>query len=85
MFAGWTRNSLAVRTREPWNSCPTTMPRYLWCLDPVGWPLERIDTLTGEHVPVLLGGADESLHTQGASRPIACRLPRVEGVSWHSC
>lgn len=60
------------------------MARYLWHFDADGWPLERIDTHTGEHVPVLLGGPDESLHTQGASCPFACRLPRVEGVSWPS-
>jgi hypothetical protein len=35
------------------------MPRYLWHLDPYGWPLERIDTRTGEHVPVFTGGLDE--------------------------
>ena len=25
----------------------TTMPRYLWNIDADGWPLERIDTLSG--------------------------------------
>jgi hypothetical protein len=60
------------------------MTRYLWHLDPDGWPLERIDTLTGEHVPVLTGDPDEQEHQQGAGRPIACFFPRVAGVSWPS-
>lgn len=57
------------------------MARYLWHLDADGWPVERIDTLTGEHVPVITGGPDELGHHQGGSRPIACSFPRVAGVS----
>jgi hypothetical protein len=55
------------------------MPRYLWHLDADGWPLERIDTRTGEHVPVITGEPHESLHPQGRGRPIACCYPRAEG------
>ena len=58
--------------------------RYLWHLDPDGWPLERIDTSTGEHVPVFTGAPDESLHPQDGGRPIACSYPRVAGVIWPS-
>lgn len=61
-----------------------TRPRYLWHLDPDGWPLERIDTLTGEHRPVFCGRPDESLDPQDGGRPIACCYPRVEGVIWPS-
>ena len=53
------------------------MPRYLWHLDSDGWPLERIDTLTGEHVPVLTVSPDELGHHQDRSRPIACCFPRL--------
>jgi hypothetical protein len=60
------------------------MPRYLWHLDPGGWPTERIDTHTGEHVPVFTGAPDEPLHPHDAGRPIACSYPRVEGVIWPS-
>jgi hypothetical protein len=56
------------------------MPRYLWHLDAEGWPLERIDTLTGEHVPAFTGGPEESLHSEDGGRPIACCYPRVAGV-----
>ncbi len=59
-----------------------TRCRYLWHLDPDGWPLERIDTLTGEHVPVFTGGPQESLHTQDGGRPMACSFPKVSGVVW---
>lgn len=38
------------------------MVRFLWHLDPNGWPLERIDTLSGEHVPVFSEGPEELLH-----------------------
>ncbi len=41
------------------------MRRYLWHFDAEGWPLERIDTYTGEHVPVFTGGPEESLHPRG--------------------
>lgn len=53
--------------------------RYLWHLDANGWPLERIDTLTGEHVPVFTGGTEE-LAQAGAGRPMACCYPRTEGM-----
>ena len=54
-----------------------TMARYLWHLDPDSWPLERIDTFTGEHVPVFAGGPKESLHPQDGERAMACHYPRV--------
>jgi hypothetical protein len=60
------------------------MNRYLWHLDTDGWPLERIDTSTGEHVPVFSGAPDESLNPQDGGRPMACRYPRVAGVVWPS-
>lgn len=50
------------------------MNRFLWHLDPDGWPLERIDTLTGQHVPVVTGGPNEPAQ--------ACCYPRVAGVVW---
>ena len=56
--------------------------RFLWHLDPDGWPAERIDTLTGEHVPVFAGRLEESLHPQDGGRPMACCYPRVAGVVW---
>ena len=55
--------------------------RFLWHLDADGWPSERIDTSTGEHVPVVIGPPDESDHSQDRERPIACCFPRVSGVS----
>jgi hypothetical protein len=58
------------------------MTRYLWHFDAEGWPLERIDTLTGEHVPVIAGVRDESLNTKGRETPMACSLPQVSGVEW---
>lgn len=58
------------------------MSRYLWHFTPDGWPLERIDTLTGEHVPVFTGGLDESLDSQDGGRSLACCYPRVAGVVW---
>jgi hypothetical protein len=58
------------------------MARYLWHLVPGGWPLERIDTTTGEHVPVFTGGPEESLYPQDDERPIACSIPKVSGVEW---
>lgn len=57
------------------------MPRYLWHFDPDGWPLERIDTLTGQHVPVFTGRPEE-LAQAGDRRPMACSYPRVAGVVW---
>lgn len=47
---------------NPVGSLSIIMPRYLWHFDAGCWPLERIDTLTGEHVPVFTGGAEESLY-----------------------
>ena len=58
------------------------MPRYLWHLDADGWPLERIDTLTGEHVLVFTGGLDESLEPQDGGRPKACCYQSVAAVVW---
>jgi hypothetical protein len=57
-----------------------TMPRYLWHFDPDGWPVERIDTLTVEHVPVFTGGPQETLYPQEGGRPMACSFPKVSGV-----
>ena len=58
--------------------------RFLWHLDADGWPSERIDTSTGEHVPVVIGPPDESDNRQDGGRPIACCYPRTEGVIWPS-
>ena len=58
------------------------MNRYLWHFDLDGWPLERIDTLSGEHVPVFTGSSDESFHRQDGGNPIACSIPKVSGVEW---
>jgi hypothetical protein len=54
---------------------------FLWHLDPDGWPLERIDTLTGEHVPVFMDRPDEMLLPQDGGRPVSCTYPRVEGMA----
>lgn len=53
------------------------MPRDLWHLDPEGWPLKRIDTETGEHVPVFTGQPDEMPLLQSGGRQIACSFPKV--------
>lgn len=53
------------------------MTRCLWLLDPEGFPLERIDTLTGEHVPVLTG---EMVPPGDNGRPVACSIPKVSGA-----
>ena len=45
------------------------MTRYLWHFNADVWPLERIDTRTGEHVPVFIGGPEESLHRGEGGRP----------------
>jgi hypothetical protein len=58
------------------------MTRYLWHFDPDGWLLDRIDTLSGEHVPVFTGGQEGTLHPQDGGRPIACSIPKVSGVVW---
>ncbi len=58
------------------------MTRYLWHLDAGGWPLERIDTVTGQYVPVCTGGTEESLDPQDGGRSLACCYPRVGGVVW---
>jgi hypothetical protein len=55
------------------------MPRYLWYLDEDGWPLERIDTRTGEHVPLITGDPDGSLHPRTAGAPSPACYPRREG------
>jgi hypothetical protein len=61
---------------------PNPMTRYLWHFDSDGWPLERIDTLTGVHVPVFTGGPEESLHPEEDRRPLGCSIPKVSGVAW---
>lgn len=71
----------AVRPREAWGSRTTNMTRYLWHFGAAGWPLERIDTLTGEHVPVFTGGPQETLYPQDGGRPLACSIPKVSGVA----
>ena len=58
------------------------MTQYLWHLNADGWPLERIDTLTGEHVPIVTGGPDKSILTQDCGRPIGCSIPKASGVEW---
>jgi hypothetical protein len=58
------------------------MPRFLWHFDADGWPLERIDTETGEHVPVFTGGPEESLSPEEGGRTLACSIPKVSGVEW---
>jgi hypothetical protein len=69
------RNAVASR--------PTSMPHYLWHLDTDGWPIERIDTITVEHVPVFTGRPEEMLSPQDGGRPMACTNPKVSGVvSW---
>jgi hypothetical protein len=55
------------------------MTRYLWHFDPDGWPLERIDTNMGEHVPVVIAPPDESDHSKDRDHPIACRYPKAFG------
>ncbi len=61
---------------------PNPMAPFLWHFDAEGWPLERIDTRTGEHVPVFTGRPEESLHPQDGRRPIACSIPKLSGVEW---
>ena len=56
------------------------MPRYLWHLDPDGWPIESIDTLTGEHVPVFTGQPGERLLPQDGGRPVACCFLQAKGM-----
>ncbi|MCP9786775.1 hypothetical protein [Cyanobium sp. N5-Cardenillas] len=58
------------------------MTCYLWHLDADGWPLEPIDTLTGEHVPVFTGGPEEELSPEEGGRSLACSIPKVSGVVW---
>lgn len=67
---------------NPVGSRSITMPRYLWHLDADGWPLEPIDTVTGQHIPVFTGGPHDSLHPQDGRRPIACSIPKVSWVVW---
>ena len=56
------------------------MTHFLWYFDADGCPLERIDTETGEHLPVITGGHQESLHPKDRGRPLACSIPKVSGV-----
>jgi hypothetical protein len=52
------------------------MPRFTWHFDADGWPLERIETFTGEHVPVLTGVTEELLLPQDGWRPTSSyRVP----------
>ncbi len=58
------------------------MPRILWHFNAEGLPLERIDSLTSEHIPVFTGGPEELLHPEQGVRSIACFIPEVAGVEW---
>lgn len=58
------------------------MPRYLWHFDAGGWPIERIDTVTGEHVPVFCGRPAEQALPGCGGRTLACFIPKVSGVEW---
>ena len=60
------------------------MTLYLWNFDAEGWPLERIDTFTGEHVPVFTGLHAELHHPKDGGRPLACSILKVSGVEWVS-
>ena len=57
----------------------TSIPRYLWHLDPGAWPSERINTRTGEHVPVVTGALGESLHPQVGGHLMAFSIPKAPG------
>lgn len=57
------------------------MPGYFWRFDAHGWPLERIATLTGEHVPVFTGGLLELADPGDGGRPLACSFSKVSGVA----
>ena len=59
-----------------------TMTRCFWYLDIDGFPLERIDALTGEHVPVLCGRPEELASPGDSSRTVACSFPAVLGMEW---
>ena len=67
-------------TGNPLNRRSTTMVRHIWHFGLDGWPLERIDTLTGEHVPVFTGEPEVSLPPEYGGRPLACSMPKVSGV-----
>ena len=58
------------------------MPCYLWHCDADGLPLERIGSLTREHVQVITGGLEGCHSHQDGGRPIACSIPKVSEVEW---
>jgi hypothetical protein len=64
------------------SSLSNPITRYLWHFGAKGWPLERIDTVTGEHVPVLIGVPEELLRPQDYWSSLACSIPQVSGVVW---
>jgi hypothetical protein len=57
------------------------MTRYLWHFNAYGWPLERIDTLTGEHVPVISGVQMGWLRLDPMVDRLPALSPRRRG--WH--
>lgn len=57
------------------------MPGYFWHFDAHGWPLERIDTRTGEHVPLFTGGPQDTLYPQDGGRSMACISPKASCVA----
>ena len=61
---------------------PNPMAPLLWRFNAEGWPLERIDTLTGEHHPVFTNAAEESLPPEDGGRALACPIAKVSGVEW---
>ncbi|WP_216923431.1 hypothetical protein [Synechococcus sp. CCAP 1479/9] len=61
-----------------------TRTRYLWHFDAVDFPPERIDTRTGEHVPVFTGGPEEWCDLQDGGLPIACSIAMVSRVGGSS-
>jgi hypothetical protein len=61
------------------------MPRYLWNIDADGCPVERIDTLSVQHVPVFTGQPEEVLSPQDGGRPLAYIFPRVTGAGNLDC
>ncbi len=68
--------------RNPVTSLSITMARIPWQFEAYGWPLERIDTLTSDHVPVFMDEPEESPSPEEGGRPFACSIPMVSGVEW---
>lgn len=66
---------------NPVSSRSITMIRYLWHLDPDGWPLERIGPFLCGHLPVFPGSAQELAEPGDGRRPIFCSVPKVSVVA----